>query len=268
MALILLLLAVALWLALSFVLLRMFAVPMAGQTRRTRRVMAMAAAAGFLGALIWGVALPGSLGIEAPALVMRLAGAAGLAAGVVLITVMRRPSPARVRFGLGIVATGLAPMLLLMNAHRDWVAPGILPWVLGGVLTALSVGATLEMVKSKDLRPAPAPGALERLLWAVLIVLSAVAAVVLMLGPLVAEPAAGWTGNGAASNVLGAIPLTLFMMSWMARNRAMLARPAGIGCAVLGLWGLAAVVLEGGPLWLGMVLGVLGLLGGLRALRP
>ncbi|MBN8291537.1 hypothetical protein JI664_06155 [Rhodobacter sp. NTK016B] len=246
MTLFILLSALALFFGLAALFARLFADPLAPYPPRTRRTLALSAAAGLVGSLIWGGALPGSLGWDAPALAIRLAGAMALAAVAVLVTIMRAPSLARIRFGLGTVATGLAPMLVLLGLfHRpiaDWSSP--VPWVLALLSTVLSVWAVLEMLKSKDLRKGRTPPATERGLWAAMTTLAGVLAALWMLWPWGTwSPLWPFAGVAGANVLAGSGMLVLFMMGWMARNRTELGRPAAIGHAVFGGWGLGAVAL-------------------------
>ncbi|WP_370207368.1 hypothetical protein [Pararhodobacter marinus] len=275
MTLLVLLGALALTFALAVLFARLFATPLARYPRRSRRTLTLAAASGIVGALVWGAALQGSLGWDAPGPAVRLAAAMGLSAAAVLVSVMQAPSPARLRFGLGVVATGLAPMLVLMGLfHReiaDWSRP--VPWVLAGFGTVLSVWAVLEMLKSKDLRAGRRPQAVERVLWAAMTALTGLLAALWMLWPWGIGTALWPFADRAGANVLaGAGMLALFMMGWMARNRIELGRPAALGHAVFGASGLGALafgMVQGAPLPLALTvaLGAATALGLWRALR-
>lgn len=257
-------------------LLRVFAAPMAAYPRRTRRVLTLATAGALIGAPFWWAGAPLSFAWALPALAFRFLAAAALAFGAVGLMVMARPSPARIRFALGMVATYLAPLLVLIVIfHRgalDWSQP--LPWGLVVFAGGLAAGSVLEMVKSKDLRPGVAPRPVERAFWALGIVVFGLWAAALMLWPqgdlALVWP---WPSDPLTTRLIGAMLLTLFMMSWMARNRAELARVAGVGMATYGLWVLIACALRflaGQPFpWLyAAVLGGAGVLGAIRAVRP
>ena len=269
------LLALALLVGGTVLFLRFFGDRMAPYPKRTRRTLALATAGGLIGAPFWWSAVPVSFAWAMPGLAFRFLAAAGLAFGAVGLAVMARPSPARIRFLLGMLATYLGPLLLLIVIfHRnalDWSQP--IAWAFLAITTLLTFWSLLEMVKSKDLRPGTLPGPFERGVWTLGTVLFALWSAALLVWPWggirLIWP---WPDNALTTRLIGAMLLTLFLMSWMARNRVELTRIAAIGFATYGLWvGIACALryMAGQPVpWLyALVLGGAGLLAVLRLLK-
>ena len=269
------LLALGLLVGGTVLLLRVFAAPLAPYPKRTRRTLALATAGGLIGAPFWWGAVPVSFAWAMPSLAFRFLAAAGLAFGAVGLAVMARPSPAKIRFVLGMLATYLGPLLvLILLFHRgalDWSQP--VSWGFLGIVVLLTFWSLLEMVKSRDLRPGTLPGPVERGIWAVGIGLFGLWSAALLVWPggevRLIWP---WPDNALTTRLIGAMLLTLFMMSWMARNRTELARLAALGVATYGLWvsiacGLRVVAGQPVPWLYAVVLGGGGLLAAMRLVR-
>lgn len=260
----------------TLLLLRVTAASFARFPRRSQRTIALATAGALIGAPFWWAAAPGSFAWALPPLAFRYLAAAALAFGTMGLTVLMRPSPARIRLYLGMVALYLAPVvaavLLLHRDRLDWGAS--ISWGFVAVAGGLTVAATLEMLRSPDLRHGTAPGAAERGLWtllAVLFALWALALFALPAGPLRALWL--WPQDPLSARLIAVMPATLALIAWMARSRAELGRLAGIGFATYGFWVAFASVqhgLSGHPLpWLYLAaLGLAGVWGLVRALRP
>ena len=244
--------------------------------RRTHRTIALATAGALIGAPFWWGAAPDSFAWALPPLAFRYLAAAALAFGTTGLMVLWRPSPARVRLYLGMIALYLAPVVAaVLGMHRDrldWGAP--ISWGFLVLAGGLTVSATLEMVRSPDLRRGAAPGAAERGLWTLFAALFALWALALFAVP--AGPVRAlwlWPQDPLSARLIAVMPATLALIAWMARSRADLGRPAAVGFATYGVWVTLASVLHGLSghpvpwLYLG-ALGLAGVWGLVRALRP
>lgn len=269
-------LALILLVAGTAALLRLTAPRFAGLPRRSHRAIALATAGAVIGAPFWWAAAPESFAWALPPLAFRFLAAAALAYGTTGVLVLLRPSRARARLYLGLVALYLAPVVaavLLWHRDRlDWGAP--IAWGFVLVAGGLTVTTTLEMLRSPDLRHGPPPAAAERAVWTLLAGLFALWSVALYAWPAGPWPALWlWARDPLSARLIAAMPAALALAAWMARGRAELGRPAALFMAVYGGWVALASVQHGlgGHPWPWLYLAAMGLVGlwGLaRALRP
>lgn len=249
--------------------------PAGAGPQRSRRVIALTTAGGLTGAPFWWAGAPASFAWELAPLAFRFLGAAGLAFGALGLAVLIRPSPARVRLHLGMLALYLAPVVAAVltsdRGRLDWGAP--IAWAFALIALGLLAAAVLEMLRAPDLRPGVPPGPTARHLWSLLAGLLALWSLGLLLtprGPLAALWL--WPQDALTSRLIGAMLAALALAAWTARNRADLERPAGIVLASYGLGVLLAAGMQaaaGRPLpWAyALLLGLGGVFGLMRALQ-
>ena len=261
--------------ALTALLLHRSAPRFAPAQRRAQRSIAFATAGAILGAPFWWFGVPTSFAWLLPPLAFRFLGAAALAFAATGLTVLWRPSPARIRLYLGMVALYLAPVvaavLLLHRDRLDWQTP--IAWAFLAVAGGLACSATLAMLRAPDLRRGSPPGPAEQAIWTGFCALFALWALALYGWPAAPFPPLFlWASDPLSARLIAVMPATLALMAWMARGRQELGRPVAIGYATYGFWVALACLLHalaGRPLpWLYLAaLGLASAWGFARALR-
>ena len=240
-----------------------------------QRSIAVATAGAILGAPFWWFGVPSSFAWLLPPLAFRFLGAAALAFAATGLTILWRPSPARICLYLGMVALYLAPVvaavLLLHRDRLDWQTP--IAWAFLAVAGGLAISSTIALLGAPTPPGGTPPGPTERRIWSTFGLLFALWALALYAWPAAPFPPLFlWATDPLSARLIAVMPATLALMAWGARNRQDLGRPAAIGYATYGFWVVIACLLHGlagRPLpWL--YLGALGLgsaWGFARALR-
>lgn len=262
-------------LALTALLLHRSAPRFALAERPGQRSIAVATAGAILGAPFWWFGVPSSFAWLLPPLAFRFLGAAALAFAATGLTILWRPSPARIRLYLGMVALYLAPVvaavLLLHRDRLDWQTP--IAWAFLVVAGGLTISSTIALLGAPTPPGGTSPGPTEQRIWSAFGLLFALWALALYAWPAAPFPPLFlWATDPLSARLVAVMPATLALMAWGARNRQDLGRPAAIGYATYGFWVAIACLLHGiagRPLpWL--YLGALGLgsaWGFARALR-
>ena len=263
-------LALALLLAVSATLSRWFARSLAEVPLLARLCLLLSTAGGLLGAPFWWSAAPASFAWTLAPLAFRFLAVAGLTFGVVGLSVMARPQPARLRLVLRMLALYLLPLVVaLLGLHRqrlDWSAP--IAWGFVAIAGGLALGAVLALARMPAVTPETPPG--RGLLWTLAAVVFGLWGLGLFLTPEGPNAALWlWPQDALTSQLIGAMLLTLALMAAEARARASLQPLVALGFASYGL-GIALAcalhALDGRPLPLAylLALGLAGLLGASR----
>lgn len=264
------LLALALLIGAVTLLLRLFALRLAGLPLWIRLTLAATTAGGAIGAPFWWSGVAGSFAWTPAPLAFRFLAVAGLAFAVVGARVMARPETPRLRALMAMLAVYLVPLVVaILSLHADqldWTAPVV--WGFVTIAGALGLAALAGLARSPVTRPAPRSA--QAGIWALAagaFLLWGLALFVWPAGPLIALWL--WPADALTSRLIGAMLLTVGLMAALAAQRAEVPRLMALGIAVYGLGVAAACLLHaaaGRPLpW--AYLGALGVAGALAALR-